>query len=194
MMQCGDRRLHSRLGDETGTTLIETAVACGILLVVMAGLMGMTTLATTTTENQGHLSARTAEYTVDKMEQLLQLTYGDAQSNTTLFPSTTSGGTGLAVGGSSDPAAPVVGYADYLDSSGNPLCTVATPCVLAPPVGWYYQRVWQVLDCGVAGQCTTTSPNLKKLVVTATIATSVANAMKSVSTVAAYKTNCPAGC
>ena len=123
------RAAFERLTSEKGTTLIETAVASGILLVVMAGLMGMASLATTLTENQGHLGARTTEYAVDKMEQLQELTYGDAQSNTTVFPSVNNGGTGLAVGGSSNPAAPVVGYADYLDSNGNILCTVANPCV-----------------------------------------------------------------
>jgi hypothetical protein len=194
MTQSIDRPRQLRRYDETGTTLIETAIACAILCIVMAGLMGMTTLATNTTENQGHLSARTAEYAVDKMEQLLELTYGDAQSNTTVFPSITSGGTGLAVGGSSSTAAPVVGYTDYLDANGNVLCTSLSPCGAVPPAGWYYMRAWQILDCGVAAQCSTTSPNLKEIVVAATIATSVANAMKSVSTVAGYKTNCPSGC
>ena len=99
----------------------------------MAGLLGMAAVATSITENQGHLAARTTEDAVDKMEQLLDLTYGDAQSDTTVFPSKTSGGTGLAVGGSSNPAAPVVGYADYLDANGNILCTTATPCTATPP-------------------------------------------------------------
>src|SRR5260221_6716592 len=130
------RLLRHRLKSETGTTLIETAIASGILLVTMAGLMGMAAMATSITENQGHLSARTTEYAVDKMEQMLELTYGDAQSNTTFFPSVNVGGTGLAVGGSSNPAAPVVGYTDYLDDSGNVLCTVATPCTTVPSATW----------------------------------------------------------
>jgi hypothetical protein len=138
------RTAFERLKSEKGTTLIETAVASGILLVVMAGLMGMASLATTLTENQGHLGARTTEYAVDKMEQLQELTYGDAQSNTTVFPSVNNGGTGLAVGGSSNPAVPVVGYTDYLDQNGTILCTVANPCNAVPPATWYYKRVWQV--------------------------------------------------
>ena len=178
------RRRPSLRGDQTGTSLIETAIACSILLVVMAGLMGLTTVATTVTENQGHLTARTTEYAVDKMEQLLELTYGDTQSDTTKFPSTTSGGTGLAVGGSSDPSSPVVGYTDYLDQSGNPLCS-STPCTSTPPANWFYKRVWQV---------SLPSANLKQVTVTATIATAVAGAIKSKSTVAALKTNCPNGC
>ena len=179
------RQALARLGDETGTTLIETTVATGMMIVVMAGLMGMASLASTTTENQGHLSARTTEYAVDKMEQMLELTYGDAQSNTTVFPSINNGGTGLSVGGSSNPATPVVGYADYLDTNGNILCSVATPCTATPPASWYYKRVWQV---------STPAVNLKLITVTAIVRTSVARAMLSQSTVSAYKTNCPTGC
>jgi hypothetical protein len=178
-------RTIDRLRGERGTTLIETTIATAILLVVMAGLMGMSSLATSTTENQGHLSARTTEYAVDKMEQMLELTYGDAQSNTTVFPSLNSGGTGMAVGGSFNTAAPVVGYTDYLDASGNILCTVAVPCTATPPATWYYMRAWQVA---------TPSANLKQITVTATVRTSVARAMLSSSTVSAYKTNCPTGC
>jgi hypothetical protein len=175
----------NRLRAEDGTTLIEVTVASAILLVVMAGLMGMAAMATSITENQGHLGARTTEYAVDKMEQLQELTYGDAQSNTTVFPSVKIGGTGLTVGGSSDPAAPVVGYADYLDQNGNILCTVASPCVALPPATWYYKRVWQV---------STPSANLKQMTVTTIVRTSVARAQLSQSTVSAYKTNCPTGC
>jgi hypothetical protein len=180
------RRTVDRLSDEAGTTLIETTVATAMLLVVMAGLMGMGSLATSITENQGHLSARTTEYAVDKMEQLLELTYGDAQSNTTVFPSLNTGGTGLVVGGTSDTTVtPVVGYVDYLDSNGNVLCSVATPCTAAPPATWYYKRMWQI---------STPSANLKQISVTAIVKTSVAAALISQSTVAAYKTNCPSGC
>ena len=57
-----------------------------MLLVALVGLLSMASLATAITENQGHLGARTTEYAQDKMEQLLELTYGDAQSDTTVFP------------------------------------------------------------------------------------------------------------
>ncbi len=179
------RGFHDRLKGEAGTTLIETAIACGILLVVMGGLMGMSLIATSITENQGHLGARTTEYAVDKMEQLLALTYGDAQSDTTVFPSINTGGTGLAVGGSSDATAPVVGYVDYLDVSGNALCTTVSPCTAVPPATWYYMRAWQV---------STPSANLSKITITATVARSVAVANKATATISAYKTNCPSGC
>jgi hypothetical protein len=179
------RSAVERLKSENGTTLIEVTVASAILLVVMSGLMGMAALATTITENQGHLGARTTEYAVDKMEQLQELTYGDAQSNTTVFPSVNNGGTGLVVGGSSNPAAPAVGYTDYLDQNGTILCTVAIPCNAVPPATWYYKRVWQV---------STPVANLKLMTVTAIVRTSVAGAQLSQSTVSSYKTNCPTGC
>src|SRR5436309_1366194 len=84
-----------RLNSERGTSLIETAIATGILLVVMAGLLSMAALATTYTGNHGHLEARTTEYAPDKMEQLLALAYSDAVSDTVVFPASLSGRTGL---------------------------------------------------------------------------------------------------
>ena len=163
--------------DERGTTLIETMIALSMLMVVMAGLMGLVTTATSVTENQGHLGARATEYAVDKMEQLLDLTYGDTQSDTTVFPSAAAGGSGLASGGTLSTAAPVVGYVDYLDIQGNVKC----PCTATPPTDWYYMRVWQVSQ---------QAANLKAISVTATIRTSVGNAIKATSTVSALKTNC----
>ena len=181
----GMRATFTPLKSETGTSLVEVTVACAILLVVMSGLMGMASLATSVTENQGHLGARTTEYAVDKMEQMLELTYGDAQSNTTVFPSVNNGGTGLAVGGSSDPATPVVGYADYLDPSGNVLCSVATPCTATPPATWFYKRVWQI---------SVPSAHLKQITATTIVRSSFADAQISRATVSAYKTDCPSGC
>jgi hypothetical protein len=173
------RRAGSRLASAAGTTLIETSIALTILLVATTGLLTMGGLATSITENEGHLNARTAEYALDKMEQLLTLAYGDAQSNTTVFPSINNGGTGLAVGGSSNPAAPVVGYTDYLDQDGNILCSVAVPCGVNPPATWYYKRVWQVSSPSV---------NLKQVTVTSIVKTSVARAKLAQSTVTALKT------
>lgn len=125
---------------QSGTTLLETMVALAILLIVVVGLMSMTLVAIGTTENQGHLAARTAEYAQDKMEQLVALSYGDSTSDTTVFPTANSGGTGLAVGGSVDPTSPISGYADYLDSSGNLLASTGG----VAPSNWFYIRVWQI--------------------------------------------------
>lgn len=119
---------------QAGLSLIETLVATAILLLVAVGIMVMALTAITTTENQGHLAARTAEYAQDKMEQLLALAYGNSTSNTGVFPATSTGGTGLSIGGSADPANPVQGYVDYLDVNGN----------LTTAANWYYIRVWQI--------------------------------------------------
>jgi len=66
-----------RRSAQAGMTLIETMIALAILFTITVGLMAMATVAMMTTENQGHLGARTAEYAQDKMEQLLSLAYTD---------------------------------------------------------------------------------------------------------------------
>jgi hypothetical protein len=121
---------------QAGMSLIETMIALGLLLVVAAGVLSLGGIALATTENQGHLAARTAEYAQDKMEQLLALRYLDVLTDTTVFPSAITGaGTGLQVGGGLNPNAPVAGYADYLDTFGN---------VVGAGANWQYIRVWQI--------------------------------------------------
>src|SRR5216684_7069836 len=72
---------------QAGLTVMETMIALAMLLIVAAGVMGLAAVAVSTTETQGHLAARTAEYAQDKMEQLLALQYKDTITNTTVFPS-----------------------------------------------------------------------------------------------------------
>jgi hypothetical protein len=137
-------------------------------------VMAVAIIAVETTENQGHLQSRAAEYAQDKMEQLISLGYGDGDppatsgTDTTVFPSCSpqtspscTTGTGLAVGGSSDPTAAVStpgnGYVDYLDSAGNPTTSAGS---------WYYIRVWQIDQ--PAG-----TTNLKRITVTAQVRTTV---------------------
>jgi type II secretory pathway pseudopilin PulG len=161
---------------EEGFTLFETIIALGLLAIVAAGVLPMGLIATNTTENQGHLAARTTEYAQDKMEQLMALSWGDTTSNTRVFPATPAGGSGLAIGGSLDPAAPVATYTDYLDIDGNVLAAGG-----GPPANWYYQRVWQV---------TTARANLKQITVFARVRTSALGGSGLVpqSTVTALKT------
>jgi len=131
--------LASRRSD-AGFSLLEMMVALTLLAVVSAGVLPLAIVATTASENQGHLSSRAAEYAQDKLEQLMALSFNDSISDTRVFPAEDTGGTGLTVGGSIDPASPVAKYVDYLDAQGA-LIPSATG---APPTGWYYQRLWQV--------------------------------------------------
>lgn len=164
---------RSFVASERGTTLIETAIASAILLVVMVGLLSMAALATTYTENHGHLEARTTEYAQDKMEQLLAIAYTDAVTNTVTFPASPSGGTGLAVGGGTDTAAPVNGYVDWLEYDGDLLGGGTTP-----PATWFYERVWEI---------TTPATGIKQITVVATVRSSVARALIPKSTIVALR-------
>src|SRR5713101_2752594 len=161
-----NRNSNSKRRSQAGMSLVETLVAVSMLLVVAAGVLTIAVTALTTTENQGHLAARTAEYAQDKMEQLLALKYCDGSSDTTQFPSPPGGGTGLAgctlnpdgslnisgTGGSSNTAAPLAQYSDYLDKDGNILSSAG-----GVPANWYYIRAWQI---------SSPAANLKQIAVT----------------------------
>ena len=54
-----------RARGEDGTSILEVVIASAILVTLMAGLMSLVGLAISTTENQGHLAARTTEYAQD---------------------------------------------------------------------------------------------------------------------------------
>ena len=138
-----------------GFSLVETMIALGILAVIAAGVLPLGLLATNTTENQGHLMARCTEYAQDKAEQLFALAWGDSTSDTRVFPANNSGGTGLAVGGSTNTAAPVAGYIDYLDVNGNVLSSAG-----GVPATWFYARAWVI---------TTPRANLKQISVRTTV-------------------------
>ena len=110
-------------------------IALGILAVVAAGVLPLGLVAAKATENYGHLNARTTEYAQDKIEQLMALSYGDTATDTRVFPALATGGSGLALGGSTNTAAPVALYVDYLDVDGD----------LVPGNGnWYYMRAWEI--------------------------------------------------
>ena len=159
-----DAATRRRVQSERGSTLIETVVATSVMLALMLGLLGLTSLATVITENEGHLTARTTEYAQDKMEQLLALSFNDTTSDTRVFPATDTGGTGLTVGGSSTPTSPVAKYVDYLDVNGALLASSGTTA----PANWYYQRVWLVSN--PLGNTT-----LKRITVTTTVNSAVGN-------------------
>lgn len=160
----GDERMKRtrKSAAQAGVTLIETLIATGLMVTVATGLMALAGVALQTTENQGHLMARTAEYSQDKMEQLLALAYGDSSSNSATVPTSATGGTGLAVGGGANPASPVTGYVDYLDSTGNILTG-------NPPANWFYIRVWSISAYGGSG-------NIKQITVTTQVSSQVGEA------------------
>src|SRR5262249_26247363 len=112
-------------GSERGLSLVECVLAILVLTVLAIGLLPLGVFATTTTENQGHLAARTTEYAQDKLEQLLGIQFGDTTTDTRVFPAADNGGPGLTAGGSSDPTAPVDQYCDYLDVDGTLLAGAA---------------------------------------------------------------------
>lgn len=173
----------SHRDSQSGMTLIELVIALAILLIVATGIMSVAVVGITTTENQGHLAARAAEYAQDKMEQLISLAYcdgGDGTSavgtDTTQFPSANSGGTGLAPGGSTSLSSPVTspgtGYVDYLDINGNQSGV--------GPSNWYYKRVWEISTPGCtppSGYCTSPPPSTctqKQITVTAGVRFNIA--------------------
>jgi hypothetical protein len=163
------------LKSERGSTLVETVVATSLLLVVMIGLLSMAAIATVYTENHGHLEARTTEYAQDKMEQLLALVYTDQVSNTVTFPATSTGGTGLTIGGSVNPSTPQNGYVDWLAQNGTLLGGGTTP-----PSNWFYQRVWEV---------TPLTAGVKRITVTTLVKSAVGGAMIPRATVVALKSS-----
>ena len=139
--------------NEAGISLLETMIALTILMIVSLGILSMAMISMSTTENQGHLAARTTEYAQDKMEQLLGLAFADGQNGATTGTDTTSidttnntytlgtGGSGLYAGGSLSTSSPTNGYVDYLDANGNPLGGGATK-----PANTFYIRVWQITN------------------------------------------------
>lgn len=172
-----DSTLHinRRADAEEGSTLVEVLIAMAIMATLAAGVLAMAGVALMQSENQGHLAARTSEYAQDKMEQLLVLAFGDTTTDSRVFPATAAGGTGLALGGNSNPDAPVAGYVDFLDARGNLLASNGA----TPPAGWFYERAWQV---------TQVSATLKEVRVTATVARSIGRKMKPTATLVTLKT------
>ena len=178
--------LIARLGSEDGLTLIETAIATAILLVGMAGLLSMGALATTYTENHGHLEARTTEYAQDKMEQLLALAFSDSASDTVAFPATGSGGSGLSAGGGTNTASPVNLYVDWLANDGSLLGGGTTA-----PATWFYERTWAVCYLQTDNVSCLASPatGVKRITVTTTVRSSFGRALIPKATVVALRTS-----
>jgi Tfp pilus assembly protein PilV len=139
--QSGKRKRAER-SNETGVTMIETLVAAAILLIAAAGVLSLFPTVIAQNETQGDLATRTTEYSQDKMEQLLALSFNDAATDTTVYPPTSTGGTGLggtmaasATVGAVPPTAPLNKYVDYLDRNGN---------LVTSSSGAEYTRQWSI--------------------------------------------------
>ena len=140
---------------QRGITLIETMVAAVVLLIGCGATMSLFSVAVAQISSQGDVGTRVTQYAQDKMEQLMVLSFEDFSTDTTVDPLQPTGGTGLggvmAGGqtlGSTDPAAPVGGYVDYLDGSGQRT---------TDPTGASYVRQWSI--------STNTSATLKTITV-----------------------------
>lgn len=140
---------------EGGVTLVETMIATFILLVGVMAMMSLLGVAVTRNWGQGDRATRTTEDAQDKMEQLEALSFADTTTNTTVYPATVAGGTGLSVGGSVPPAAAVAGYVDYVDNTGTLQTTAASASFI---------RQWSI-SMNAAG-------NLKTITVVCTALTS----------------------
>ena len=174
--------------NQRGFSLVETMIALGLLLVAAAGTLPVALLALNMTGNYGHLTARSSEYAQDKLEQLMALSFGDTVTDTRVFPAVAPGGSGLTVGGSADPAAPIAQYVDYLNADGALLAAAGA----APPADWFYQRVWQVEEVGAADlNCPTVVSAArictKRITVTATVRNAASGGIVPRVTVVALK-------
>lgn len=157
--------LMKRIRGQRGATLIETLIAIAILLITVAGLLGLFSFMFNQNESQGDLASRTCEYAQDKMEQLLNLSFNDGTTDTTVYPANPTGCTGTgtdvcglggtmaasSTAGSIPPATAVSKYVDYLDANGN---------LLTSYDGAFYTRQWSIT--------TDSTGNLKTITVVAT--------------------------
>lgn len=135
-------KLHRAGRGQGGGSIVETMIASVILLIGIVPVMGLFTIAAGKNASQGDVATRTVEYSQDKMEQLLALSFNDGSTDTSVYPAAPAGGQGLGgtmaasstVGGT-NPAAPVAGYVDYLDFGGN---------LVANSADAFYTRVWSI--------------------------------------------------
>ena len=132
----------SRCRHERGTSILEVLVAASILSVAAAGLLATFSFSVVQNQTRGEAATRTTDFARDKMEQLLALSFNDGASNTTVYPVTAAGGTGLggtmaasATVGGVTPTAPVASYVDYLDHTG---------ALLANATSAFYIRQWTI--------------------------------------------------
>jgi type II secretory pathway pseudopilin PulG len=134
-----ETRRMAKVHDESGFSLLETLIATSVLLIAVTSVLNLFLVVITQNESQGDLGTRTAEYSQDKMEQLLRLDFNDGSTDTAAYPPAATGGTGLggtmAASSTVPTAPPITGYVDYLDQNGN---------LLTSSTGALYTRQWSI--------------------------------------------------
>lgn len=172
------KQKSSNWSAQRGVTLIETMIAAIVLLVGVTGVMALFTVAIQQNSGQGDIATRSAVYAQDKIEQLMALSFNDGASNTTVYPTTSSGGTGLggSLAGSStvggiNPASPVTNYVDYLNAGAQQ--TIAT--------GANFMRQWTI-STNIAG-------NLKTITVLTTVKSWAGKGLAPSTTLVCTKSN-----
>lgn len=141
-------------------TLIETMVACLVLMVGVVAMMGLFGVATRENATQGRQVVWLTTYAENKLAQLMALDFTDSTTDTTRWPAVPSGGTGLCAlppgtsCGSVDPAVPLPGFMDFLDAAGN---------LLSDARGAAFVRQWQIVADGT-GTAKTITVTVRPLV------------------------------
>ena len=155
---CVGNLMTPTLSSDRGTTLIETMVAIG----PPPGHHGRACITLSALSAKYHREPRASRRAHDRIRAGqdgaaagARIRRRDHRHRRCSRPST-AGGTGLAVGGSSNTAAPVNGYVDWLAARRQ----AARRRDARRPASWFYERVWQI---------TQPSPSVKQITVTVTV-------------------------
>lgn len=145
----GDGLLRSEWHSENGFTLVENLIAMLILTFGLLAVGQLLAISLVINKNNGRDASKTAVFAHDKMEELGSLSFTDTTTNLTVDPPYPANGVGLTAGGIIVPAAPVAGYADYLDDGGT----------RTAPGNAAFTRQWQIIN---------DASNLKRIIVSVT--------------------------
>ena len=133
---------RKRRNGQRGFTLIEMAIASFVLMIGIVGVMALLGVAVGLTAGTADQSTRIAEYGQDKMEQLLALEFSDAASDTSQYPTQSTGGSGLTAGGSV--TVNTASYVDYGPDSLGKFYSSSTNSNLAGIA--FYTRRWSIVS------------------------------------------------
>ncbi|MBN2243357.1 MAG: prepilin-type N-terminal cleavage/methylation domain-containing protein [Acidobacteria bacterium] len=128
--------MRRKFSGQSGMTLVESLMAIVILLVGLLAMAQALTFSVLASKTHGRDATKATASANDKMQELTGLQFNDTTTDITVNPPYPATGTGLTAGGSIPPAAPLAGYADYLDASGAR--TTAGDAV--------FTRQWRIAD------------------------------------------------